>query len=73
MVLLDALGASDGSRPDILRALFGRKVRGGLLGDFAIDAHGDTSQTTMAIYRIRSGKLRFEAEITPPAALLSRR
>jgi hypothetical protein len=73
MVMLDALAGSDGSREAVMRRLLGHEVRGGLLGDFRIDAHGDTTLNTLALYRIRGGKLKFERAITPPAELLTRR
>jgi hypothetical protein len=41
-------------------------VRGGLVGDFDIDRNGDTTFTTMAMYRIRDGRLQLETAITPP-------
>ena len=47
-------------------------VEGGLIGDFAIDANGDTTLNEMGIYRIRDGKLTFEGSVTPPADLLGR-
>jgi branched-chain amino acid transport system substrate-binding protein len=71
-MLLDAIARSDGSRTQVARNLMHSRVRGGLLGDFAIDANGDTTLNTMAIYRIEGGKLRFERAITPAPELLGR-
>ena len=48
------------------------RVRGGLVGDFSIDRNGDTTLTTEGIYRIKDGRLVFEAAITPAADLLNR-
>jgi hypothetical protein len=53
--------------------LFGRRVEDGLLGDFSIDEHGDTTQTTIGVYRIESGRLKFVTPIDPPKQLLARR
>ena len=72
-VLLDAIAASDGSRAGVLRNLFRTRVRGGLLGDFAIDRYGDTTLTDIAVYRVHGARLRLATTITPSADLLDRR
>jgi branched-chain amino acid transport system substrate-binding protein len=71
-LLLDAIARSDGTRRQVVQNLMHSRVRGGLIGDFAIDANGDTTLTTMAIYRIKDGKLRFERAISPAPELLDR-
>lgn len=71
-MLLDAIAASGGSRERVTEAVMHARVEGGLVGDFAIDANGDTTLNKMGIYRIRDGKLRFEAAVTPAADLLGR-
>ena len=56
--LLDAIAASDGTRAGVLRNLLRTRVRGGLLGDFAIDRYGDTTLTEIAVYRVHGARLR---------------
>jgi len=70
---LDAIAASDGSRAGVLRGLFHTRVRGGLLGDFAIDRYGDTTLTEIAVYRVHGARLRLATTIRPSADLLDRR
>jgi branched-chain amino acid transport system substrate-binding protein len=72
-LLLDAIAASGGRRPRVAEHLLGRRVDGGLLGDFSIDQQGDTTDTTIGIYRIESGRLKFVMPITPPSVLLARK
>jgi branched-chain amino acid transport system substrate-binding protein len=71
-ILLDAIAQSGGSRTRVAEAVMRARVRGGLVGDFAIDRNGDTSLTTEGIYRIQRGRLVFETAITPPEDLLGR-
>ena len=42
-VLLDAIAASDGTRESVTRQLFRVRIEAGILGDFEIDANGDTT------------------------------
>jgi branched-chain amino acid transport system substrate-binding protein len=72
-LLLDAIAASGGRRPRVAEHLLGRRVEGGLLDDFSIDEQGDTTDTTIGIYRIESGRLKFVMPIDPPSEILSRR
>jgi hypothetical protein len=65
------LRAEDG--PAWTERLLGRRVEGGLLDDFSIDEQGDTTDTTIGIYRIESGRLKFVMPITPPEDLLARK
>ena len=71
--VLDAIANSDGTRADVLRNLQRTTTLGGLVGDFRFDRFGDTTQTTIAIYRIRGGRLRYEQMLQVPRALLTRR
>jgi branched-chain amino acid transport system substrate-binding protein len=72
-VLLDAIADSDGSRAGVLRNLFRTRVRGGLLGDFAIDRYGDTTLTQVSVYRIHGARLRLATTLSPSQDLLDRR
>jgi branched-chain amino acid transport system substrate-binding protein len=71
--LLDAIAASDGARAGVLRNLFRTRVRGGLLGDFAIDRYGDTTLTDIAVYRVHGARLRLATTIRPSTDLLARK
>jgi branched-chain amino acid transport system substrate-binding protein len=72
-MLLDAIAATGGRRAAVADRVMHARVKGGLVGDFAIDRHGDTTLNTIAIYRIRGGRLRFETAIDPAPELLARR
>jgi DNA-binding SARP family transcriptional activator/ABC-type branched-subunit amino acid transport system substrate-binding protein len=64
-VALDAIANSDGTRAQVLEELFATYVENGLVGDFAIDRYGDTTQRVIGVYRIEDGRLRFAGAITP--------
>ncbi|MGH2824748.1 MAG: hypothetical protein ACRDLY_17365, partial [Thermoleophilaceae bacterium] len=72
-MMLDAIADSDGTRAQVLENLFDASIEGGYVGDFEIDAYGDTTLNTIGVYRIEDGRLRFETAITPPADLLARK
>lgn len=71
-MMLDAIAASDGSRRQVLDHLFRTPVDDSYVGSFRIDRYGDTTRTTMGVYRVKDGRLRFETAITPPSDLLAR-
>jgi branched-chain amino acid transport system substrate-binding protein len=71
-MLLDAIAQSGGSRARVSALVAKTRVRGGLIGDFMIDANGDTTLNQIAIYRIERGRLRFETTITPAREHLGR-
>jgi branched-chain amino acid transport system substrate-binding protein len=54
-VLLDAIARSNGTRASVLEQLFGTHVRRGLLGTFAFDANGDTTESPITIMRVSRG------------------
>jgi branched-chain amino acid transport system substrate-binding protein len=70
-MLLDAIARSGGNRASVTENLLRRPVHAGLLGDFKIDANGDTTLNTVGIYRIHDGRLNFETAITPDPRLLA--
>jgi branched-chain amino acid transport system substrate-binding protein len=72
-MMLDAIAASDGTRGEVLEQLFQARVDDGYVGNFSIDRYGDTTRTTIGVYRVKDGRLRFEKAITPPADLFARR
>jgi branched-chain amino acid transport system substrate-binding protein len=69
-VLFKAIAASDGSRPDIAKHLFGVQVNDSVLGNFAIDQNGDTNQGSMTVDIAKGGKLQTFKVLTPPANLV---
>jgi branched-chain amino acid transport system substrate-binding protein len=69
-VLLNAIAASDGSRADIAKHLFGVQVTNSVLGSFAIDKNGDTNQGSMTIDVAKGGKLVTYKVLTPPSNLV---
>ena len=69
-VLLNAIAASDGSRGDISKHLFGVKVTDSVLGNFDIDQNGDTNQGSMTIDVAKGGKLVTYKVLTPPSNLV---
>jgi branched-chain amino acid transport system substrate-binding protein len=48
-VLFDAIGASDGTRSDVISKLFETNVQNGLLGTFKIDENGDPEEASGAV------------------------
>jgi branched-chain amino acid transport system substrate-binding protein len=69
-VLLNAIKASNGTRGDIAKHLFGVQVTNSVLGNFAIDQNGDTNQGTMTIDVAKGGKLVTYKVLTPPSNLV---
>jgi branched-chain amino acid transport system substrate-binding protein len=69
-VLLKAIEASDGTRASVTQNLFGIQLTGTVLGDFSIDANGDTDQGSMTIYQAVGGKLGNPQVITPDKSLV---
>ena len=53
-IMLDAIGASDGKRLSVVRALFKTNVKDGILGSIHFDQNGDTCPTkAISFYRIK--------------------
>jgi branched-chain amino acid transport system substrate-binding protein len=71
-MMLDAIAASDGSREQVLEHLVETPVEHGYVGNFEIDRYGDTTRSTIGVYRVEDGRLRFQTAITPPPDLLAR-
>jgi branched-chain amino acid transport system substrate-binding protein len=72
LMVLDAIEKSGATRPKVRDALFGMRVNGGLVGDFSIDAFGDTTLTRIGLWRIEQGDGRFAGTLEPSANLLAR-
>jgi branched-chain amino acid transport system substrate-binding protein len=54
-VLLDAIARSDRTRGSVIDQLFRTRVRGGLIGDFGFDRHGDVDPGLDTIVRVTGG------------------
>ncbi len=69
-VMLDAIGASDGSRSDVITKLFATNVQNGLLGSFTFSPNGDPAGASGAVvaitvYSATDGKLATDKVISP--------
>jgi branched-chain amino acid transport system substrate-binding protein len=51
-VMLDAIGASDGSRSDVIKQMFATNVQNGLLGSFTFSENGDPQGASGAVVAI---------------------
>jgi branched-chain amino acid transport system substrate-binding protein len=61
---LDAIKRSgDGSKANILKAIFATKNRQSVLGTYSIDKNGDTTLTDYGVYDIKNGALSFDSTI----------
>ena len=71
-VLLDAIGASDASRSDVIAKMFATKVDQGLLGSFSIGANGDPEgaegAVTAIVFYKATDTLTTETVISPAQA-----
>jgi hypothetical protein len=54
-LLLAAIARSNGTRASVTARLFDTPIRGGVLGDLAIDDHGDPTTAPVTILRLRTG------------------
>jgi branched-chain amino acid transport system substrate-binding protein len=65
---LDAIKRSKtGEKADVVKALFATKNRNSVLGNYSIDANGDTSLTDYGVYSIANGQLKFDKTIKAQA------
>jgi branched-chain amino acid transport system substrate-binding protein len=66
-VVLDAIGASDGSRQSVIEQMLATKVTDGLLGSFSFNENGDpvaTGETEVVAFTIYNGQEELEVETT---------
>src|SRR5439155_18320848 len=70
LVLLDAIGKSDGTRGSVTTSLLSTSVTNGILGTFKIDKNGDTSLNPVTVYQQKAGKLNPVKTIVPPLSLV---
>ncbi len=69
-VLLAAIAASDGTRADVASKLLVAKVVNGILGDFGLNANGDTTSNPVTQYKVVNGESTTFKVITPPLSLV---
>jgi branched-chain amino acid transport system substrate-binding protein len=70
LVALQVVAAHGGDRAAITRSVFGLHVANGVLGNFTINANGDTNLVPITIYRQVGKALKPLKTITPPSNLL---
>jgi branched-chain amino acid transport system substrate-binding protein len=70
LVMLDAVAKSGGSRANATKAIFGITINNGILGNFTINAQGDTNLTPITIYKQRGKNLVPVKTIVPSASLV---
>jgi len=70
LVMLDAIGKSDGTRSSVTSNLLSTSITNGILGTFKIDKNGDTSLNPVTIYQQKAGKLNPVKTIVPPLSLV---
>ena len=64
-VLLGAIAKSNGSRSDVASKLFNLKVTNGILGNFSINANGDTTLGTVSFGQMKGQDAKFIGLISP--------
>ena len=82
IVLLDAIGRSDGTRAAVVEELFRTRIEDGLLGPLRFDAGGDAVAAPVTVLRVRGGGASrvvgsvegatVERIVRPPVRLLDR-
>jgi branched-chain amino acid transport system substrate-binding protein len=71
-VLLAAIAKSDGTRASVTTQLLATKVMNGILGNFTINANGDTNSNPVTQYLIKGGKQTTFKTIVPPPSLVKK-
>jgi branched-chain amino acid transport system substrate-binding protein len=63
-IVVDAIAASDGSRPSVIEEMFATEVQGGYLGDFSFNENGDPTLASGAVigFTIFRGEEQLEVE-----------
>ena len=69
-VLMGAIAKSNGTRASVTKGLFGLKVSAGILGNFSIDANGDTTAGTVSFGRMDGKKANFVQVLTPKVSFV---
>jgi branched-chain amino acid transport system substrate-binding protein len=69
-VVLQAVAAGGGDRAKTTKAIFGINITGGIIGNFSINATGDTNLTPITIYKQVGKKLVPQKTLIPPKNLV---
>jgi branched-chain amino acid transport system substrate-binding protein len=69
-VLLKAIAKSGGNRANVAKAFYGMTVTNGILGSFTINNQGDTSGSSITIYKQKGKNLVPVKTLVPPASLV---
>jgi branched-chain amino acid transport system substrate-binding protein len=70
LVMLQAVSTSGGQRAAATKGLFGIKITNGILGNFSINAAGDTNLTPITIYKQAGKNLNPVKTLVPTASLI---
>ena len=68
--MLQAVAVGDGDRAKTTKAIFGIHITNGILGDFTINAAGDTNLAPITVYRQVGKNLKPVKTITPDPSLI---
>ncbi len=68
-VVLNAIAKSDGTRLSVTKGITNVKVVNGILGNFSIDANGDTTLGTVTFGQMSGNTAKFVALVTPSVKL----
>jgi branched-chain amino acid transport system substrate-binding protein len=70
-VIMQAVAAGAGDRAKTTKSIFGITITNGIIGNFSINASGDTNLTPITIYKQDGKQLVPVKTIIPPASLVS--
>jgi branched-chain amino acid transport system substrate-binding protein len=70
-VVLAAIAKSDGSRASVASKFFNASFTNTPIGNFKLNADGDTNAGVISFYQIKNGKAPFYKLISPPASLVA--
>jgi branched-chain amino acid transport system substrate-binding protein len=70
-VVLAAIAKSDGSRASVASKFFNASFTNTPIGNFKLNADGDTNAGVISFYQIKNGKSPFYKLISPPASLVA--
>jgi branched-chain amino acid transport system substrate-binding protein len=70
-VVLSAIAKSDGTRASVASHFFNASFTNTPIGNFALNANGDTNAGVISFYQIKNGKSPFVKLISPPASIVA--
>jgi len=70
LVMLQAIGSGGGQRAATTKSIFGITITNGILGNFTINASGDTNLTPITIYKQAGKNLNPVKTLVPTASLI---